>query len=233
VEREERRLLRDQVRKIEKEERDKRNQEDAKKRSIEEEKRKKEMEERIVFERLQRQVEETAKKEEENRRKLEQMQKDQQFEYIASQYEFNDQQERDVFKGFVSMGFNPETVHALLIVYGISEQQKIIEIIPEYEAIKEMGYSNMQTLFTLKKFNKRADAISFLTEYQTLLDKGYQDSEEALGAYDHYKDVSQAAKYLQEFQVLAELGYPLEQVRSSLRSNQNDRSKALQQLLGE
>jgi len=234
AEREERRAIRDQVRKIEKEERDKRDQEEARVRIINEQKRQKEDEERAALQKIQREEEEKFKREEENRRKIDKIQKDQQLEFIASQYEFSTYQERDVFKQFIGMGYNPETVHAVVLMCGCSEQQKIFETIPLYENIKELGFTHLQTQYALKKFNKQDEAVQFLTEYQGLLDKGgFQDTEESLEAWEYYKDIAKASKYLQEFQVLAELGYPADQVRNALRNNQNDRNKALQQLLGE
>jgi len=131
------------------------------------------------------------------------------------------------------MGFNPETVHAVLLMCGYTEHQKICETIPTFEAIKEFGFSNLQIQYALKKFNKQEETISFLTEYQALLERGIQDSEEALDSWSYYKDVVKASKYLEQYQVLAELGYPSDQIRTALRNNQNDRDKAIQQLLGE
>jgi len=233
AERDERRIIRDQVRKIEKEERNKREEEENKLHIIAEQKKRKDDEERFALEKLQREEEEKFSREEENRRKLQQIQKEQHLEYIASNYEFSDAQEHEVFKQFIGMGYNPETVHAVLLMFGYSEHQKVLDTIPTYEAIKEFGFTNIQIQYALKKFNKQEETISFLTEYQALIERGIQDSEEALDSWSYYKDVVKASKYLEEFQVLSELGYPSDQVRTALRNNQNDRNKAIQQLLGE
>jgi len=198
---------------------------------IAEQKKYKEEEERLALEKLQREEEETFNREEENRRKTHQIQKEQQIEFITSNYDFAEPQEREVFKQFIGMGFNPETVHAVLLMCGYSEHQKIFETIPLFEAIKEFGFTNIQVQYALKKFSKQEETVSFLTEYQALIERGIQDSEEALDSWSYYKDVVKASKYLEEYQVLAELGYPSDQIRTALRNNQNDRNKAIQQLL--
>jgi len=183
------------------------------------------------LEKLQREEEEKFNREEENRRKNELIQKEQQIEFITSNYDFGEPQQREVFKQFIGMGYNPETVHAVLSMWGYSEHQKIFETIPTFEAIKEFGFTNIQIQYALKKFNKQEETVSFLTEYQVLLERGIPDSEEALDAWSYYKDSVKASKYLEEYQVLAELGYPSDQIRTALRNNQNDRNKAIQQLL--
>eukprot|EP01116_Phalansterium_solitarium_P006189 TRINITY_DN18498_c0_g1_i1.p1 TRINITY_DN18498_c0_g1~~TRINITY_DN18498_c0_g1_i1.p1 ORF type:complete len:319 (-),score=96.72 TRINITY_DN18498_c0_g1_i1:98-1021(-) len=142
---------------------------------------------------------------------------------------------RELFARLVDMGLNVELVWVALELVGTDNSEKLVNFVTEFQRLEELPDKFPRERIQQAMLMFDADYSSVLTYLRTaasLAAKGFTDSQVVEALSWNNNDINLAAKYLQAFASVKELGFAdNDKIKEALILANLDSQKAVQDLL--